>query len=137
MGFFVFMEGAIVRIATYTRISTDEDNQPFSLGAQEERLNAYAKSQDGWRIVRQFSDQASGATLERPGLQQALAEAGAGVYELLLVWRVDRLSRSVRQLAQISEDLDKVGGVTAFGHRAIRHIVTRRANDAPDARGVC
>jgi site-specific DNA recombinase len=90
-----------MRIATYTRISTDEDRQPFSLGAQAERLEAYARSQDGWRIVRRFTDQASGATLDRPGLRQALSEAAAGVYELLLVYRVDRLSRSVRQLAEI------------------------------------
>jgi len=98
-----------MRIATYTRISTDEDRQPFSLGAQAERLEAYARSQDGWRIVRRFTDQASGATLDRPGLRQALEEAAAGVYELLLVYRVDRLSRSVRQLAEIGENLDHFG----------------------------
>jgi len=98
-----------VRVATYTRISTDEDRQPFSLGAQAERLEAYARSQDGWRIVRRFTDQASGATLDRPGLRQALSEASAGVYELLLVHRVDRLSRNVRQLAEIAENLDRSG----------------------------
>src|SRR5215211_3174525 len=96
-----------MRIATYTRISTDEDRQPFSLGAQAERLEAYARSQDGWRIVRRFTDQASGATLDRPGLRRALSEASAGVYELLLVYRVDRLSRSVRQLAQTAEELKR------------------------------
>jgi len=98
-----------VRVAIYTRISTDEDRQPFSLGAQAERLEAYARSQDAWRIVRRFTDQASGATLNRPGLRQALSEAGAGVYELLLVYRVDRLSRNVRQLAEITENLDRSG----------------------------
>jgi len=98
-----------VRVATYTRISTDEDRQPFSLGAQAERLDAYGRSQDGWRIVRRFTDQASGATLDRPGLRQALSEASAGVYELLLVYRVDRLSRSVRQLAQTAEELERSG----------------------------
>src|SRR6266508_299154 len=101
--------GASVRVATYTRISTDEDRQPFSLGAQAERLEAYARSQDGWRIVRRFTDQASVATLDRPGLRQALQEGAAGVYELLLVYRVDRLSRSVRQLAEIGENLDHFG----------------------------
>ena len=54
-----------MRIATYTRISTDEAHQPYSLEAQSERLASYAKSQDDWRIVRRFSDQASGASLER------------------------------------------------------------------------
>jgi DNA invertase Pin-like site-specific DNA recombinase len=97
-----------MRIATYTRISTDEDRQPFSLGAQAERLEAYARSQDGWRIVRRFTDQASGATLDRPGLRQALSEAAAGVYELLLVYRVDRLPEafaSSRRSARTSTTL--------------------------------
>jgi site-specific DNA recombinase len=96
-----------MKVATYTRISTDETNQPHSLGAQAERLEAYCRSQDGWRIVREFTDTASGATMERPGLAKALADAQAGVYECLLVWRVDRLSRNVRQLAQIAEDLTR------------------------------
>ncbi len=98
-----------MRIGIYTRISTDEDNQPFSLGAQQDRLDAYRKSQDAWGVVTRYSDQASGATLERPGLQRALADAAKGVYELLLVHRVDRLSRNVRQLAHISEELDRAG----------------------------
>src|SRR6266508_289466 len=98
-----------MRIATYTRISTDEDRQPFSLAAQADRLENYVKVQDGWRIVRRFTDSASGATLERPGLRQALQEARAGVYELLLVYRVDRLSRNVRQLAQVADELEKAG----------------------------
>jgi len=98
-----------MRIATYTRISTDEDRQPFSLAAQADRLENYVKVQDGWRIVRRFTDSASGATLERPGLRDALQEARAGVYELLLVYRVDRLSRNVRQLAQVADELEKAG----------------------------
>ena len=98
-----------MRIATYTRISTDEDHQPYSLEAQAAKLNAYADSQDGWRIARRFTDQASGATLDRPGLERALKEAEAKRFDLLLVYRVDRLSRSVRGLAQILDQLDKAG----------------------------
>ena len=98
-----------MRVATYTRISTDEDHQPFSLEAQAGRLDAYIASQDAWGKVRAFTDQRSGATLERPGLQRCLAEAKAGRFDLLLVYRVDRLSRSVRGLAQILEDLDNLG----------------------------
>lgn len=95
-----------MRIATYTRISTDEERQPYSLEEQAIRLDSYAKSQEDWRIVRRFTDQASGAILERPGLERALREAEAGRFDLLLVYRVDRLSRSVRGLAQILERLD-------------------------------
>src|SRR6266511_5615916 len=96
-----------MRIATYTRISTDEAHQPYSLEAQASKLKAYADSQDGWRIARRFSDQASGATLDRSGLERALKEAEAKRFDLLLVYRVDRLSRSVRGLAQILDQLDK------------------------------
>ncbi len=100
-------EGSSVRIATYIRISTDEENQPFSLEAQELRLAAYVKSQEGWQAVRAYSDRMTGSKLERPGLQRALADARAGRFDLLLVYRVDRLSRSVRGLAQILEELDR------------------------------
>ena len=95
-----------MRIATYTRISTDEAHQPYSLEAQATRLAAYAQSQEEWQIVRRFSDQASGASLERPQLERMLAEAKAKRFDLLLVYRVDRLSRSVRGLAQLLEQLD-------------------------------
>jgi site-specific DNA recombinase len=95
-----------MRIATYTRISTDEATQPYSLEAQATRLDSYVDSQEDWRIVRRFTDQASGAILERDGLERALREAETGRFDLLLVYRVDRLSRSVRGLAQILERLD-------------------------------
>jgi site-specific DNA recombinase len=98
-----------VRVATYTRISTDEDHQPYSLDAQAERLGAYVKSQPDWELTTRFSDQASGASTERPGLQRALVEARAGRFDLLLVYRVDRFSRSVRGLAQLLEELDAAG----------------------------
>jgi site-specific DNA recombinase len=49
-----------MRVATYTRISTDEDHRPYSLEAQAERLGAYVRSKDGWELTRRFSDQASG-----------------------------------------------------------------------------
>ncbi len=98
-----------MRIATYSRISTDEEHQPYSLEAQAQRLTAYIQSQEGWRLVRRFTDQTSGATLERPGLQRALREAQAKRFDLLLVYRVDRLSRSVRGLAQLLEQLDQAG----------------------------
>ena len=66
-----------MRIATYTRISTDEVNQPYSLGAQSERLGSYIASQEDWELVGTFTDQISGAKLERPGLKGALRAAVA------------------------------------------------------------
>jgi site-specific DNA recombinase len=96
-----------MRVATYTRISTDEEHQPYSLEAQAARLQSYIASQDGWLLVRTFSDQKSGASIDRPGLQKALAESRGGRFDLLLVYRVDRFSRSVRGLAQLLEELDR------------------------------
>ena len=95
-----------MRVATYTRISTDEEHQPYSLEAQETRLAAYIASQDGWELTRRYTDRMTGSTLERPELQRALADARVERFDLLLVYRVDRLSRSVRGLAQILEELD-------------------------------
>ncbi len=60
----------------------------------------------GQALVRTFTDQMSGATMERPQLQRALTEARAKRFDLPLVCRVDRFSRSVRGLAQLLEDLD-------------------------------
>ena len=57
---------SIVRVATYTRISTDEVNQPYSLGAQHDRLDQFVASQPDWQIVARYTDQASGKSLERP-----------------------------------------------------------------------
>jgi site-specific DNA recombinase len=97
---------AVTRVCIYTRISTDEENQPTSLHSQRERLEAFCKAQEGWRIVAHKQDQATGTKLDRPGLQAALELARSGAIDLLLVYRVDRLSRKVRQLAQLAEELD-------------------------------
>ncbi len=100
-----------MRVATYCRISTDEERQPFSLEAQTDRLASYVASQPGWNIVRSFADQMSGKTLDRPALQQALADARQGRFDLLLVFKVDRLARSTLGLARILEDLEAAGVV--------------------------
>ncbi len=60
-------------------------------------------------LARSYSDRMSGKRLDRPGLQQALCDARAGRYELLLVFKVDRLARSTGGLAKVLEDLDAAG----------------------------
>jgi site-specific DNA recombinase len=57
-----------VRVAIYRRISTDEERQPFSLDAQQERLATYIAAQPGWALTRSYSDRMSGKRLDRPGL---------------------------------------------------------------------
>ncbi len=97
-----------LRVALYTRISTDEINQPYSLGAQRDRLDAYVATQPGWRIVARYVDQASGKSLERLGLAAARRAATRGEYDLLLAYRVDRLSRNLAQLGKLIEELAAV-----------------------------
>jgi len=97
----------IVRVAVYTRRSTDEEHQPFSIEAQDTKLDPYVASQPGWHIVERFTDDASGATMDRPGLRKALAAAKAGRYDLLLVYRLDRFTRRIRDLAVLMDELEK------------------------------
>src|SRR5256885_13722759 len=85
---------SVVRVATYTRISTDEEHQPFSLEAQAQRLGSDIQSPDGWQLVHRFTDQMSGSTLGRPRPQQTGDYARAKPYDHLFVYSVDRLSRS-------------------------------------------
>ena len=96
-------------MALLTRISTDEINQPYSLEAQDTRLEQFVASQPAMTITHRFVDQASGATLDRPGLQQALDAARTGAFDVLLVYRIDRLTRSIVGLMTIVEELEAAG----------------------------
>lgn len=94
------------RVAIYLRRSTDEEHQPFSLEAQEAKLRAFVASQPGeWQIVAVYSDDASGATTNRPELQKLLRAARAGLFDTVLVYRVDRFSRRLRDLVSLLDDL--------------------------------
>lgn len=57
--------GAKVRVALYLRRSTDEQNQPFTIGAQEDNLRVFVTSQPGWEVTAVFQDDISGATRQR------------------------------------------------------------------------
>src|SRR6266508_6284778 len=89
----------------------DEDHQPFSIEAQDLKLNAYIASQDDWRALPDcnFTGNQSGYTLECPSLQRALTLARAGRCDVLLVAKVDRLSRSIRGFTRVLDDLDTAG----------------------------
>ncbi len=101
--------GGVTRVACYLRISTDEEHQPFSLGAQETRLGAFVASQPGWEHVKTYTDQYSGAYAERPALTEALRDARLGRYDILLVYRVDRFARSLKVLVGLLEELESAG----------------------------
>ncbi|GAJ09827.1 unnamed protein product, partial [marine sediment metagenome] len=61
----------IDNVAGYIRISTDEEHQPYSLSAQEDRIREYVRSRgkEGYRISKIYRDQRSAASLDRPSLQ--------------------------------------------------------------------
>jgi Resolvase, N terminal domain/Recombinase zinc beta ribbon domain len=92
-----------VRVAAYTRISTAEERQPNSLEAQRVRLESFVSSQPEWGIERRYEDQFTGAVIDRPALTRMLRDAKLGRFDVLLVYRVDRLARSIKGLAQISK----------------------------------
>ncbi len=99
----------MTRIAFYTCISTGEDHQKYSLGAQEDRLRAFCHAQYGteWRLFKTYRDTESGTHMHRPGLEEMLFDAEAKAFDELLVFRVDRLSRKVRELAQMVDELGR------------------------------
>jgi site-specific DNA recombinase len=103
------VHGGDVRVGVLVRRSTDDEHQPYSIEAQHARIAAYIGSQPGWRQAARFADDASGATTSRPGLQRALAAARAGAFDVLLVCRVDRLTRSLRDLVTMLDDLGHAG----------------------------
>lgn len=102
-----------IRWAIYTRKSTEEGlEQAFnSLDAQYEACEAYITSQrhEGWRLVEnRYDDGAiSGGTMERPGLQALLEDIEAGRIDMILVYKIDRLTRSLMDFSKIIERLDK------------------------------
>src|SRR5689334_7468529 len=103
--------GDDMRVGIYVRRSTDDEHQPYSLEAQDTRLTAYIDSNPGWRLVARFSDDASGASTNRPGLHRALKAAHAGLIDVLLVYRVDRFTRNLRDMVVLLDELDQTGVV--------------------------
>lgn len=104
-----------VRCAIYTRKSSEEGlEQDFnSLDAQFEACAAYVKSQasEGWILGKDRYDDGglSGGTLARPGLQRLLGDIGAGRIDIVVVYKVDRLTRSLLDFSRLVEAFDKAG----------------------------
>jgi DNA invertase Pin-like site-specific DNA recombinase len=104
-----------LRCAIYTRKSSEEGlEQEFnSLHAQREACEAFIASQksEGWALVRdQYDDGGiSGGTLERPGLKQLLADIEDGLVDVVVVYKIDRLSRSLMDFSKLVEVFDRNG----------------------------
>ncbi len=104
-----------VRCAIYTRVSTDHGlEQDFnSLDAQHDAAQAYIRSQAhaGWALIRVRYDDGgySGGSTERPALQRLLADVGTGKVDVIVVYKVDRLTRSLADFAKLVELFDGHG----------------------------
>src|SRR6201987_4027411 len=103
------------RCAIYTRKSSEHnlDLEFNSLDAQREACEAYIKSQahEGWRLVPDRYDDGglSGASLDRPALQKLLADVRAGKITIVVVYKVDHLTRSLADFAKLVELFDEHG----------------------------
>src|SRR6202012_1531581 len=103
------------RCAIYTRKSSEEGlQQDFnSLHAQREACEAYIRSQasEGWRLIKTAYDDGglSGGNMERPALKQLLADIRAKQVDVVVVYKVDRLTRSLMDFAKIVEEFDRHG----------------------------
>ena len=101
-----------LRCAVYTRKSTDEglDKEFNTLDAQRESCEAYVASQraEGWVLVRDRYDDGgfSGGTLERPALKRLLADIEQGMVDVIVVYKIDRLSRSLMDFAKLVETME-------------------------------
>jgi DNA invertase Pin-like site-specific DNA recombinase len=104
-----------LRCAIYTRVSTDEnlDQAYNSLHAQCDACGAYIKSQEaeGWILNPDRYDDGgfSGGTLERPALQRLLADIKADWVDVIVVYKIDRLSRSLMDFAKLVEVFEAHG----------------------------
>jgi len=104
-----------IRCAVYTRKSSDEGlEQDFnSLDAQFEACSAYILSQasEGWTATKSRYDDGgvSGGTLERPSLQRLLKDIASGLIDIVVVYKIDRLTRSLLDFAKLVEAFDEAG----------------------------
>jgi DNA invertase Pin-like site-specific DNA recombinase len=102
-----------VRCAIYTRKSSEEGlEQDFnSLDAQREACEAFVASQkhEGWAALKEMYDDGgfSGATIQRPAFQRVLADVREGRINVVVVYKVDRLTRSLSDFAKIVDTFDK------------------------------
>ena len=114
------MQKASLRAATYRRVSTEEQVSNHSLGNQADQLAAFAQQQ-GYTVVREYVDPGySGTARKRPGLEQLLQDAKAGLFDTVLIYRLDRLARSTHLAYTLIQELMDTGvGVRSYSEPQI------------------
>lgn len=97
------------RAAIYTRVSSVEQLEGYSLEAQETACERLAQER-GWEITARYTDPgASARTVDRPGFQQMLEDALSGRFDVIIVHKLDRFSRSVTDVLLALQELEKRG----------------------------
>lgn len=98
-----------MKVAGYIRVSTEEQSKEgYSLDAQREKLINYCKSQEGWELVEIYPEEGRSAKdLNRPELQRMLEDAINRKYDVILVYRLDRLTRSVIDLYDLLQQFEQ------------------------------
>jgi DNA invertase Pin-like site-specific DNA recombinase len=95
------------RVALYARVSDPRDGRQHP-EIQLEELRHYA-TRRGWRITREYVDRITGTKDSRPQLNQLMLDARARKFDLALVWRLDRLGRSLRHLVNTASEFEALG----------------------------
>jgi DNA invertase Pin-like site-specific DNA recombinase len=98
------MRPSKLRVAIYVRVSTQDQ----SLDLQKSELLSFAKAR-GWRVHRVYEDKATGTNGNRPQLKALMQGAQARDYDVLLIWKLDRLFRSIKGLATTIHDFEALG----------------------------
>ena len=97
----------VVRVGIYARVSTIGHGQ--DVGLQIEELRRVA-SDRGWVVAAEYSDEGiSGSRESRPGLDRMLEDARRGKFDVVAVWKLDRLGRSLRHLLGVLDDIARLG----------------------------
>ncbi len=100
-----------MRVALYPRVSGVEQAQEgYSIGEQIDRMKKYCEARD-WTVYKIYTDAGfTGANMDRPGLQEMIKDSEEGKFEMVLVYKLDRLSRSQKDVLYLVEDVfDKHG----------------------------
>lgn len=100
-----------MRVALYPRVSTlEQATEGYSIGEQVERMTKFCEAK-GWVVYKVYTDAGySGASLERPALQEMIEDSERNVFDMVLVYKLDRLSRSQKDVLYLVEDVfDKHG----------------------------
>lgn len=100
-----------MRVALYPRVSGHEQEDNYSIPEQIERMKKYCEARD-WQVYKIYTDAGfSGGSLDRPGLQEIIKDCEKDVFDMVLVYKLDRLSRKQKDVLYLVEDVFDQHGI--------------------------